>query len=83
MRTRGIAAYFAALKVGVHFRNCLEIRVVWCTGEGRDEEHDLEAVVGGYSYDFDLSGEESRVRGLRMAVRRCPFLKRLRKGMKI
>lgn len=74
--------YFVALKVGVHCHSCPETPVLWCIGVGRDEGHDLEAVVGGYSCDCDSMGEESRVRGLGMAVRRCPLLKGLRKGGK-
>ena len=75
---------FAALKVGVHCHNCLEIPVLWYIAVGRDEEYDLEAVGGGwYSCDFDSLGEESKVRGLEMTVRRCPLLERLReKGEK-
>jgi hypothetical protein len=82
VKNLGIALYSAALKVEVHYHNCLEIPVLWCIGVERDEGRDLEAVVGGYSCDCDPLGEESRVRGLEMAVRRCPLLKGLRKGEK-
>lgn len=74
--------YFAALKVGVRCHNCLEIPVLWCIAVGRDEEHDLEAVAGGYSCEFDSLGDESMVRGLEMPVRRCPLLKGLKEGGK-
>ena len=49
VKSIGTVVYFAALKVGVRCHNCLEIPVLWCIAVGRDEEHDLEAVVGGYS----------------------------------
>lgn len=61
-KSLGIVVRSVALKVGVHCRNCLEIPVLWCIGVGRDEEHDLEAVVGGCLCDFDSMGEESMVR---------------------
>lgn len=72
--------YFAALKVGVHCHDYLEIPVVWCIAVGWDEERDdLEEVVGGYSCDFYSLGDEDMVRGLEMPVRRCPLLKGLGK----
>ena len=79
----GIALYSAALKVGVRCHNCLEIPVLWCIDVARDEGHDLEEVVGGHPYDCDPLDEESRERGLEMAVRRCPLLNELRKGEKL
>jgi hypothetical protein len=73
--------YCAALKVGVHCHNCPEIPTERYIGVAQDEEHDLEAVVGvWYSCGFDSLGEKSTMmRGLDMAVRRCPLLEGLRK----
>ena len=72
--------YCAALKVGVHCHSCPEIPVLRCIGVGRDEEYDFVAVLGGkYSCGFD-SLDESRMRALDMAVRRCPSSERLRTG---
>lgn len=77
VKSRGIVAYFAALKAGVDCRNCLEIPVMRCIAVGLDEEYDLEAVGDGgddwdYSYDFDSSGGESK----ETPVRPSPFLKK-------